>query len=224
MKDNWNILAKLLDTPGADPPADENKQSKSDVSTEPAKSSIEAIPAGASEEHDTDKNAETKNVEPKASKSGSILDALKAKIPPQILPGFGSSNDDDAEPAKETDSLTAASDASGSESVTEPGNEVQTTPAEGTDNTSADAEAEDNLGGWSIWLPNWESKKFPNRSKRWHMNRKPTELKRNQNRNAKKRSHSRKRRQVSQRDWDLRTMKTSPSNPSGTRFRGRKLR
>ncbi len=155
MKDNWNILAKLLDTPGAsDPPADEDKQSKSDVSTEPAKSSIDAIPAGASEEHDADKNAETKNVEPKASKSGSILDALKAKIPPQILPGFGSSNDDDAEPAKATDSLTAASDASGSEPVTEPGNEVpnsdsESAPAEGTDNTSADAEVEDNLGGWS---------------------------------------------------------------------------
>ena len=92
MKDNWNILARLLDTPAAsDPPVEEEKEPTAE-NAEPADSaspSDATQPNAATESDSADGPAAASAPE----KTGSILDALKAKIPPQILPGFGSFSD-----------------------------------------------------------------------------------------------------------------------------------
>ena len=160
MKDNWNILAKLLDTPGSSEPPAEAKQESKPASTEPADSATSSE-STKSAQTDAAPSTPAPTTASAPSKAGSILDALKAKIPPQILPGFGSSN---AAARSGTDKKTSATEsvpatqtvaAEVPESVATPRTHDDSAEASSeepdgqSDDPSASEGASEGAGGWS---------------------------------------------------------------------------
>ena len=135
--DNWNFLAKLLDTPGsADPPAEEQQETDSTTAKNDADSAAGEDSPAPKAKQPTRESGKTR-----------LLDALKAKIPPNILPGFGTaSSDQEEKPASPDPQLESVSKstkaAASSVSAVEDGPNKE--PADSTENAS-----QENLGGWN---------------------------------------------------------------------------
>ena len=143
----------------ADPPAEEKQQPKPATST-PAEQSPPPEAADSSVAESSAADAPARDAAaptPAPSKAGSILDALKAKIPPQILPGFGSPNatassvtDEDISPGEsvaETQTESTETSNTPAESRTIAGSTGTTSePADGQSDAAAKSEAS---GGWS---------------------------------------------------------------------------
>ncbi len=95
--DHWNFLANLLGTPS---PAGPPKKKKEEEKPESAAPKVEAEKVQVSEpvtksEPTAEREEETREGGLELPSGEEILDALAAAVPPQILPGFGPSKEDE---------------------------------------------------------------------------------------------------------------------------------
>ncbi|MCP4891340.1 MAG: hypothetical protein GY904_32695, partial [Planctomycetaceae bacterium] len=107
--DHWNFLANLLGTPGpVDRSKKDDKSKKENKSKRPASedaAATEATPATeqTAPQAETEVELEPTPVAAKTEKPASadtgknVLEALTEAVPPKVLPGFGATEEDEAE-------------------------------------------------------------------------------------------------------------------------------
>ena len=125
--DHWNFLANLLGTPGpAEPPIEAEKKEVEPKS--PAESPVEEVIDAEASIETENAGRETAQPDHAAESDGaSVLDALKATVPTELVPGFEATGRQDAEQTDAEPTSTPALDAAWGDLASELGVDAERT-------------------------------------------------------------------------------------------------